>query len=753
METQSNQSAPTFSDVKAAKDQAVLRARSPEARAKIAELTVSFKQSTDRSAKRCAEFVAAFDAVEPDRLTLALAMAAKGFRVFPCKPNAKEPACYWQQDATTDPAVIREWSQDMNYGVAMDAEHFVLDLDCKGDANGRDALGRLQIDYDAMPATLTVRTPSGGEHLYLTGNAPNSVRKKTLGGAIDVRGDGGYVLGPGSMIDGKPYELTENHEIAVAPDWLLKLAAKATVQPAKRDPNVELDTPGEISRVRSYLLSLVEQGDVAIAHCGGDDRTYKLFNAILDHVSEDIAYDLIAKEWNPACDPPWSDDELRTILHHAIAYRQNEIGAKASKPATEALAQTLANLPAVIEHVELTEAESPDVRRWLGYMQGTRPNEDVDLPAPEFWDDEKTIQKDPDGYVVLYQGPKGAMKTYVTLGKLIKLAVEKKVRVTYFAGEGSYGVRTTRLQAIARHLGISLDELSKFWITRKRAPDLFNSNARAAMLIALDQDRPDFVVFDTLGQAAPGQAMNSPEFGTALTAATAEIRFRYKCVVFLIHHMGKDESKGALGSTMIGADPGTVCDILKVPGHPDLRQMFVRHVREGEADRTIAYRLHTSVSLKGVSAPVPVRIPDAEFAALIKKTPKEKVDPREGKFADLGVRIRAHCRRLGASDKAHGVLQKSLINELIREDFMGPPNIRDKNVQREVDVKESEYKELLEGAAGKPSRPGKLDHLCFMAPMPGALPDAKAHRHWYCPAGEIDVLDLEDDEDSFRTMH
>ena len=85
----------------------------------------------------------------------------------------------------------------------MDPEHFVLDLDCKGEANGREQLALLEIDNgEGVPATLTVTTPHGGEHLYFCGKAPNSVHKKELGSAIDVRGCGGYVVGPGSVIDG-----------------------------------------------------------------------------------------------------------------------------------------------------------------------------------------------------------------------------------------------------------------------------------------------------------------------------------------------------------------------------------------------------------------------------------------------------------------------------------------------------------------------------------------------------------------------
>jgi len=362
-----SESAPSFEDVKTAKERTLERARSQGITdtAAVSKLAAEFNRSADRGAARFPEFIAAFNALyaaplpeglarKPDRLTLALAMAARGFRVFPCKADtcpgreAKEPSCQWQQDATTDPAIIRDWfieRPDINYGVAMPAGRFVLDLDCKGDANGRDVLGGLEIDYDPLPATLTVRTPSGGEHVYLAGSAPNSVRKKELGRTIDVRGDGGYVVGPGSIVDGKIYEIIDDCDLAAAPDWLLKLAAKATVEPAKRDPNVTLGAPAEIGRMQTYLTNLVEQGDVAIEHCGGNNRTYELFCKVLDRLPEDAAYELVAKIWNPVCVPPWSNDELHTICASAVAYRQNEIGARAAPAVAETFAPAVANLP------------------------------------------------------------------------------------------------------------------------------------------------------------------------------------------------------------------------------------------------------------------------------------------------------------------------------------------------------------------------------------------------------------------------
>ena len=275
-------------------------------------------------------------------------MTAVGFRVFPCEPNGKKPACMWQQEASADPTVICEWfktNPDMNYGVAMDDKHFVLDLDCK---NGKDGKERPRLAGNVqrrLANFLRVGTPNGGYHVYLTGSAANSVGKKELGGGIDVRGKGGYVLGPGSVIDGKAYELITNGEISEAPVWLLELVARRAVAPAKRDPNVALDTPHEVYKMQEYLGRLVGQGDVAIEYCGGNNRTYQLACEVMDFVSPEQAYTLISELWNPHCQPPWSESELRTICDSAAVHRQNDVGAKGSKPAAEVFKEAMLPAP------------------------------------------------------------------------------------------------------------------------------------------------------------------------------------------------------------------------------------------------------------------------------------------------------------------------------------------------------------------------------------------------------------------------
>ncbi|MDX3280994.1 bifunctional DNA primase/polymerase, partial [Streptomyces scabiei] len=54
-----------------------------------------------------------------------------------------------------------------------------------------------------IPETVVVLTPSGGRHIWLTGPpdvvVPNSASRLAPG--IDIRGAGGYLVGPGSRTD------------------------------------------------------------------------------------------------------------------------------------------------------------------------------------------------------------------------------------------------------------------------------------------------------------------------------------------------------------------------------------------------------------------------------------------------------------------------------------------------------------------------------------------------------------------------
>lgn len=120
-------------------------------------------------------------------------------------------------DAASDPERIRllfeaaPWAT--GYGIACGRAplHLVgLDLDVKHGADPLRDLERLADEHGfTVPPTTTVLTPSGGRHLWLRGppavRVANSAGRVTPG--IDVRGHGGYLVGPGSVTARGTYRL------------------------------------------------------------------------------------------------------------------------------------------------------------------------------------------------------------------------------------------------------------------------------------------------------------------------------------------------------------------------------------------------------------------------------------------------------------------------------------------------------------------------------------------------------------------
>lgn len=159
-----------------------------------------------------------------DARATALNLAGRGLFMFPLPAQSKRPACKWGQVSTTDTRTVERWFRGRVRNVGVDTGKsglVVLDEDAAGE------LDRLCRDQDeALPATFTVAT-SKGTHRYYTQppdvvltNSPGRLR----GYRVDVRGAGGYVVGPGSVHpSGVVYEVTDDSAIAELPRWLVTL--------------------------------------------------------------------------------------------------------------------------------------------------------------------------------------------------------------------------------------------------------------------------------------------------------------------------------------------------------------------------------------------------------------------------------------------------------------------------------------------------------------------------------------------------
>jgi putative DNA primase/helicase len=118
-----------------------------------------------------------------------------------------------------------------NWAMATGEPFGIIALDIDGN-EGEASLRQLEKAKGRLPKTSTIRTPHG-QHIYLkapTYRVPNSVSR--VGPGIDVRGDGGYVVGPGSETPDGTYEVIpgfgpDEVGIAAAPKWLFKIIGKA----------------------------------------------------------------------------------------------------------------------------------------------------------------------------------------------------------------------------------------------------------------------------------------------------------------------------------------------------------------------------------------------------------------------------------------------------------------------------------------------------------------------------------------------
>ncbi|SFY53181.1 bifunctional DNA primase/polymerase [Streptomyces sp. F-1] len=237
-------------------------------------------------------------------LRAALDAAGRGWHVFPLRPGTKRPALHgetscpgtgpcasghlkWEQRATTDPDRIRAaWSvAPYNVGIACGPSGLlVVDLDVPKDKDSSDApdgaaafQALCERNRQPVPRTRTIRTASGGTHLYFTAPAAARLHNTagTLAPLVDTRAHGGYVVAAGSVVDGTPYTLEGPALLRPLPAWLMALLVPP--HPVNRQPT-PLPAEGTGRRTR-YAEAALNREAAAVARTGEGGRNTALLRA------------------------------------------------------------------------------------------------------------------------------------------------------------------------------------------------------------------------------------------------------------------------------------------------------------------------------------------------------------------------------------------------------------------------------------------------------------------------------------------
>jgi len=403
------------------------------------------------------------------RCEYALALAEQGFYIHQLSPNSKEPVpgIKWLEARTRDAAVIRLWfdyEPDMNYGVSGGNNGVVIDADldpAKG-KDGEAALQTLEAEHGQAItwSTFTVQSPKGGKHYYLkdvdhVGNA------HSFPFGIDVRGENGYVVGPGCHTedDGAntrtgDYVVECPLPVASAPIWTsVYFQRGAKKQADSEKPLGELDTDIAIGQARAWLM----KRDVAVQGENGDEHTYATACGVKDFgISELKCMELLVEvppgqkqSWNDRCDPPWEIDGEKSLsekIYNAYHYGTNRPGSKGGalmEDAIEKLGIPDSIMPSEDGMAPPESLATPDAQGKTGFDK-------IAYRGIEF------AKRDIDLEMVIYEwlpaqgltailADRGTGKTVTMLDQALRLACDRKWHVPptakdwvsiYLCGEG-----------------------------------------------------------------------------------------------------------------------------------------------------------------------------------------------------------------------------------------------------------------------------------------------------------------------------
>lgn len=482
------------------------------------------------------------------------------FKVFPLRENDKRPLFKGsaQTQGTTDLNQIRDiWTQhpNANIGIATGDGLTVIDVDTitAHGVDGENSMLVYQVDYGFINETLEVTTPTGGKHYYYLTDNEYSNKASILPG-FDVRGLGGYVVGPGSTINGTLYEAKQLTEPQRANSEVLQLLGACKKRETSTDPFGALE--------KGYSETLIPQGsrtDYLIKQCAqlcDGTKTLETMKKMIQVINEDNL------------EIPLTDKELEMEVFPSLErFKKHEV--KKVDPETSID-------PNKINLVSVSDIEKEYVE-WLvpGYI--------------------------PKGNITIIGGDGGLGKT--SLWCNIASAISKGTpcvlqesndvlypqgEVIYFSGEDD----TARvLRARLEQNGANLDNIKTLQID----DDAFTSLSIGGALIEgiIEARRPMLVIFDPIQQFIKNADMSKRNDMRQTMTNLTKLGTKYGTTFILVMHTNKRDKIGSFRDKL--SDSADLWDIVRsviALGRNQNNENFITHEKSNYGIRQNAILYH-----------------------------------------------------------------------------------------------------------------------------------------------------------------
>lgn len=260
----------------------------------------------------------------------ALSLWDAGFQPVIVPLRAKRPVIEWKtyQTHRVHRETVEHWFSQGQHNIALISGEVSQTVVVDGDSP--EACAYIE---SITPPTMVVTT-SKGAHYYFQhpgGRVPNSVRVLD-DPPVDLRGDGGLTIGPGSLHKSGIYyklktDLISVHDLPLYDRQWFPTQHRETVflRPILHCQSILTDAYLQAQRYLKGVPGAVEGN-------GGDNHTYVVACRLVKgfDLSDSQALELMA-DWNAKCSPPWSERDLVDKIRHARRYGTGDAGALLAK--------------------------------------------------------------------------------------------------------------------------------------------------------------------------------------------------------------------------------------------------------------------------------------------------------------------------------------------------------------------------------------------------------------------------------------
>lgn len=473
----------------------------------------------------------------------------KGWKIFPVEKNSKVPARrpsngvrFKYTDASDDFEALSAYFSkypDHNVGlnlvdsglVCIDVDDYKTDCEFNAWMQGRE-----------MPPTLVQKSASGGTH-YIFKSGIEEQFPGELCAQVDIK-HRGYILIEPSTIDGQPYVWQTDDEPAPVPRWVpRKHPAPLLEQGIYAGIHVDLQKGS------------VNTDDLIAQIRAGNNWHNNIVQLVAHYVSQGWTENQVHNVTDDLTLSGWSVEQTRKEVH--VAYE----GA-----ITKGYAPIVPKQPSELLSAPVTTEIQTKVQSSLLYPAQAQPILSSNYLVKRWLD--RT------GTSVIY-GESNIGKSFFVLEMAYCIAAgipwyqyrTQQGAVAYLALEGGLGMNN-RLFAIQQKY-----QCENVPLAVRRAPlDLLNSEEDLQILGAMIQEIQAqygplaLIVVDTLSRAlAGGDENSSTDLGRMVKISDAIVE-QTGAHVCLIHHSGKDASRGARGHSLLRAAVSTEIELTRTEG-------------------------------------------------------------------------------------------------------------------------------------------------------------------------------------------